>query len=582
MRYIKLILSLIGFCVFTNVWAQLSTNEKPVSFGREAELRVSRRSANPSVTMPQLDNAKIARIEAARKERPELALFGYVHNVSYNLTNSGTCYNLSNGDKLWKLNITCPEAKAVYFIYDKFWLPEGGKLFVYSKDKKQTLGAFTSKNNKGDREHLRGFATGVVNGGDVVLEYYQPKNVETEAVISINCIIRGYTPPGDDYGFNKSSDCQVNVNCDEGYYWRGEQRAVARILIKGTKMNHELDTLAWYCSGSLITTTTPHGEPFLLTAHHCLPWNKDALVYSYDNDRNILDDALFYWNYEMPGCERDTIEPPIYSTIGAIIVSDYKHSADFALLRLTEDPNELVNFIPYYLGWDNSGQPGEAGVCIHHPKGDVKKISTVDVTGGIISTLSGSYHQDDYWGDHWKLTWASGTTEQGSSGSPLLNSNHKVIGQLHGGNSSCGDSIHAPDWYGKFSKSWIGMYDENHYRELKHWLDSLGTNHETTEGLLYVSKISEIIDDECIYGNIRITGTGQLTIQGDIEMGGNGTLTVESGGKPIIDGGKLTNAKLDFKPGSTLRIINNGIIETRNGFKASVGVKVDISHGKIL
>lgn len=38
------------------------------------------------------------------------------------------------------------------------------------------------------------------------------------------------------------------------------------------------------------------------------------------------------------------------------------------------------------------------------------------------------------------------------------------------------------------------------------------------EGLLYVSKISEIIDDECIYGNIRITGTGQLTIQGNIEM----------------------------------------------------------------
>ena len=65
-------------------------------------------------------------------------------------------------------------------------------------------------------------------------------------------------------------------------------------------------------------------------------------------------------------------------------------------------------------------------------------------------------------------------------------------------------------------------------------------------------------------------------------MGGSGTLTVESGGKLIIDGGTLTNAKLDFKPGSALRIINNGIIETRNGFKAPVGVKVDITHGKIL
>lgn len=71
-------------------------------------------------------------------------------------------------------------------------------------------------------------------------------------------------------------------------------------------------------------------------------------------------------------------------------------------------------------------------------------------------------------------------------------------------------------------------------------------------------------------------------VQGDIEMGGNGTLTVESGGTLIIDGAKLSNAKLDLKPGATLRIINNGTIETRNGFTAPVGATVEISHGKIL
>ena len=83
-----------------------------------------------------------------------------------------------------------------------------------------------------------------------------------------------------------------------------------------------------------------------------------------------------------------------------------------------------------------------------------------------------------------------------------------------------------------------------------------------TEGLLYVSNTSEIIDDECIYGNIRITGTGRLTIQGDIEMGGNGTLTVESGGKLIMAGGKLTNAKLSLKPGSTLHHRNTEWIQS--------------------
>jgi len=38
----------------------------------------------------------------------------------------------------------------------------------------------------------------------------------------------------------------------------------------------------------------------------------------------------------------------------------------------------------------------------------------------------------------------------------------------------------------------------------------------------------------------------------------------------------------DEQPGSTLRIINGGIIETRNGFEAPIGVVVDIVSGQIL
>ena len=533
---------------------------------------------------------KIARIEAAKKIDKELAPFGYVHNVNYNLTNSGTWYELSDGDKLWQLYITCPNAKALYLTYDSFWLPDGGKLFVYSKDKKQILGAFTSRHNKGDREHLRGFATGVVNGSNVVLEYYQPKDVTSEAVISINCVVRGYIPPSENYGFNKSGSCQVNINCDEGYYWGGEKRAVARILMKGVRPENELDTIAWFCSGSLISTSDPHGEPFLLTAWHCLPWGKDAIVSQYENNKNILDDALFYWNYEMPSCERDSIEPPIYSSTGAIIVSDYNYSADFALLRLTEDPNELANYIPYYLGWDINVDSVSPGVCIHHPKGDVKKISTVDATGGVISTLYLDNQRDDYYGNHWKVIWKQtnhghGTTEPGSSGSPLFNASHKVIGQLHGGSSGCDTAQISPDWYGKISCSWIGMDDDFHRRDLGYWLnphDEGTSGVERVEGTLYVSKPCALIRDEYIYGNIHVTETGQLTINSAIETSGVCPVTVEAGGKLIIYGGMLSNVDLDLKPGATLQIVNGGIIETRHGFTAPVGVKVEISHGKIL
>ena len=99
--------------------------------------------------------------------------------------------------------------------------------------------------------------------------------------------------------------------------------------------------------------------------------------------------------------------------------------------------------------------------------------------------------------------------------------------------------------------------------------------------ILY-SKTGTIIENECIYGNILITGTGHLTIQGNIEVGGNGTLTVEAGGDLIIDGGTISNVDLDLKPGATLRIINNGILEARHAFTTPIGAVVEIRHGKII
>ena len=40
-----------------------------------------------------------------------------------------------------------------------------------SSNKKYSIGAFTSKNNKGKKENLRGFATGLIYSDKIVLEY---------------------------------------------------------------------------------------------------------------------------------------------------------------------------------------------------------------------------------------------------------------------------------------------------------------------------------------------------------------------------------------------------------------------------
>lgn len=88
--------------------------------------------------------------------------------------------------------------------------------------------------------------------------------------------------------------------------------------------------------------------------------------------------------------------------------------------------------------------------------------------------------------------------------------------------------------------------------------------------------------DQQLYSNIRILSSRQLSIQSDIVLMGNSRVIVESGGMLIIDGGTLSNVELVLKPGASLQIINNGILETRNGFTAPVGAIVDVEHGQII
>lgn len=579
MKLNNIILLLFYFCAYTKVSAQLSTHERPISFDTKQKPTMLSKSLNPVVIMPLLDMAKI---EAEDKEDEEYDMpprFGYQHKVNYDLKNSGTWFELSNGDKLWQLEVVCPAALSVNFCYDKFWIPDGGKFFVYSKDKKHSIGAFTSNNNKGDRENIRGFATGLVYGDDVVLEYYQPKEVTTDAIISIEYVVHGYRYIRfGNTGFGYAGSCMVNINCEEGLDWQTEKKAVALIIVNGER----------WCTGSLINTTDLSQKPYLLTADHCLGGraNEDK---KYDADTlPNLDRYSFWWNYEVPGCDNINVEPDNYQvTTGATVLANNSLS-DFALLQLTEDPKDIVGYTPYYLGWDCSGSSGDPGVCIHHPRGDVKKISTVAATP--VPTIYRSYTEYTYFSTHWRVAWKStqnghGTTEGGSSGSPLLTAGHKVIGQLHGGYSDCGDSICAPDWYGKLNVSWTGAligYNNSTYRRLNCWLDSLNTGMQTMEGLLVIRSDSTINANQQLYSNIRITNTGQLCVQGNVELMGNSRVIVESGGILIINGGTLSNADLVLKAGASLRLINGGVIVTQNGFKAPVGATIDIINGQIL
>ena len=141
--------------------------------------------------------------------------------------------------------------------------------------------------------------------------------------------------------------------------------------------------------------------------------------------------------------------------------------------------------------------------------------------------------------------------------------------------------MNAYDWYGKFDLSWTGNSNINSYRRLNCWLDSLNVGVSTIGGLLAISHTYTMDTPQQLYGSVCVNNGGQLIIQDNVEIMGNNQVIVETGGILVIDGGKLSNADVVMKTGSSLRIINNGIIETQNGFNVPLGTTVEIENGQI-
>jgi hypothetical protein len=458
-KYIFTVIALF-FCVCT-FYGQITTEEDPISLGINIPV-LTRNEINYKV-LPPIDFEQLREEDNEEEANGMPPRFGFPHEVNYNLGNSGEWIHLDDGAKIWRLSISCQGAVSINLLYDKFWLPEGTKFFIYTPDYQHSIGAVTSYNNKGEKNNIQGFATGLIYGEQIILEYYIPAEVEEVGVISIAFVVHGYRyiylEDNSSRNYGDSKPCNININCPEALNWYLEKNAVALIVVAGTR----------FCTGALINTTANDYRPLLLTAEHCLATTAQS---AYPH----LSFWSFLWHYESPGCvATGDINKPLSTTGGA--VKAYNAYTDFALIELSEDPLNKRRVTPYYLGWDATGNQSTSGVGIHHPKGDIKKLC--------FSNQIQNYEFFMHWDDgsisspntHWKVAINKGTTERGSSGSPFINNEHRVIGQLHGGDTTCAPVL---NYYGKLSVSWAS--NDSIQRQLKHWLDPLQTGALTMNG----------------------------------------------------------------------------------------------------
>lgn len=393
--------------------------------------------------------------------------YGIERAISLDIRHHGLWTELPNGGKIWQAVISSPQALNLSVNFSEFNLPKGSRLQLYNSEHSDLTDTFTSTDNN-DKNQI---GTWFVQGDTIWLEYYQPPGITGTPNLKVLSVIHGYrmgkvfTTENGSRGFDTSGDCNYDVNCPVGEDFDTKKEILKKAVAMLNLGN------GFLCSAVLINNTQEDKTPYVLTANHCL-----------ENSNPALWSFRFNWVSPMPSC--GTGEPSgdlqtNFTMSGAQLISNNSLS-DFALVKLNNDIPDSWDVA--FAGWDNSETDPLFEVGIHHPNGDIMKIcrddsgaEKIDANGTKVWLIGGGQHGV---GNGWEL----GTTETGSSGSPLFNEDGKIIGQLYAGGAGCDGVLgnHEYDLYGRFGVSWDGTLPE---KRLKDWLDP-GDSGQTSIGTL--------------------------------------------------------------------------------------------------
>ena len=385
-------------------------------------------------------------IPAVPEDKQGAVRYAITRDTDIPLTEQLSWQALPDGRRVARARFLSPTAASVSVSFADAWLPPGGRIWMEAAD-----GTDRHTRPLTEREARGGVLyTPIVRADELLLTVVLPAGgpLPRLHVTGIHVGVRPFAhlPPP------PQGSCNIDVVCPESAGWEAEIDAVAVYGFSGS----------FFCTGFMLNNTAEDQTPYFATAEHC------GLDSRNDNSLTV------YWNYESENCGdlsggriRD------YQT-GSTWRMEYR-DADWTLVELSSAPDP--SFEVAFAGWDRTGTDTTSAVTIHHPGTDEKAISFENDPTTVTSDYSNSPSSS---GTHIRVEdWDAGTTEGGSSGSPLFSPEHRVIGALTGGYAAC--SNNEADWYGRLYTAWTG--DGSSDGRLSNWLDPSGTGDTTVDTL---------------------------------------------------------------------------------------------------
>jgi hypothetical protein len=350
--------------------------------------------------------------------------------------------SLPDGGSAARFAVTSPGALALRLGLNFKQIPAGAELrFLGANDGDVAVAVVNGEEIARLRREQPVYWTPVTEGESQTVEIYLPAGVANPPRFTIDTVSHLIVSPWGKLSgakIGESQSCEIDVSCGSPpTAFVNAKNAVARMTFTAAcGANGALATCV--CTGTLLNDTDASTQvPYFYSANHCISTQTEAST------------LTTFWFYESTSCGSGVLGANTQvAGGGTLLYAD--HTKDGMLLRLNNPAPDGA----FFSGWDaNTIAAGTNMTVIHHPAGDVKKVSLGQVVG--FTTLS------DTGGNFITAGYTSASTEGGSSGSGILTTDssgaYSLRGGLFGGPATCGTSgdlnnTDNRDYYSRFDQ----------------------------------------------------------------------------------------------------------------------------------
>jgi hypothetical protein len=342
-----------------------------------------------------------------------------------------------------RVTVVSPQAESLRLAVDLIGAPKDVEMVFFGSANPARL---EGPVRVGDiRDRTAPWWTPITEGEAQTIEFFvpsghEPKRLPLRVVRASHLFTTpssNFTKRMDDIG--KSGSCNVDVPCSalgSDAAFRGAAASVAQMVFND-------GAYTALCSGTLLNDADASSQvPHFLSANHC--FDNEAPPYKTSAQmQSVASTLATLWGFEAAACGSSSPRSSWSQRSGGASYLYSDPQSDALLLRLNDAPPADA----YFSGWDpNPIQGGASVVTIHHPQGDLKKVTQGTVLGYASPGVAGGSQP------FIETQWSRGTTEGGSSGSGLWTSSGSqwlFRGALWGGSALC-TNMSGTDFYSRF------------------------------------------------------------------------------------------------------------------------------------